>query len=127
MLFVTIHVNDLLIYSNNKDLKTDAQAIFDEEIKYKEIHRSWPVFGNYNRTRSYTSLDEEIYIDKIIHHFQMVNAAPVATPTDPNVRFGKHMAPKRLMKSKICERFHISKKLVVYPLLRNKDLILHLR
>ena len=127
MLFVTIHVNDLLILSNNKDLKTDAQAIFDEEIKYKEIHRSWPVFGNYKRTRSYTSLDEEIYINKIIHQFQMVNAAPVATPTDPNVMFGKHMAEKRLMKSKICEMFHIRKKLVVYPLLRNKDLILHLR
>lgn len=96
MLFVTIYVDDLLIFTNDQRLKKRLKDFLMQRFKMMDLSEATHCLGiriQRNRREGKLSLDQQAYIEEIVRCFGMTNANPVA-PADPSGRLVKSMAPK---------------------------------
>ncbi|KXJ84276.1 hypothetical protein RP20_CCG014294 [Aedes albopictus] len=97
MLFVTIYVDDLLIFTNDGRLKKKLKQFLMQNFKMKDLGPATHCLGiriKRNRREGKLSLDQQAYIEEIVRRFGMENAYSIATPADSGVRLEKSMAPK---------------------------------
>lgn len=97
MLFVTIYVDDLLIFTNDRRLKKRLKDFLMQRFKMKDLGEATHCLGiriQRDRREGKLSLDQQAYIEEIVRRFGMTNANPVAAPADPSGRLEKSMAPK---------------------------------
>jgi hypothetical protein len=97
MLFVTIYVDDLLIFTNNRALKKKLKKFLMKKFDMKDLGEAAHCLGiriERDRPEGRLSLDQQAYIEEIVQRFGMADATPVATPADPSLRLDKSMAPK---------------------------------
>jgi len=97
ILIVAIYVDDLLIFSNDQNLKSSLKKNLMSTFEMKDIGPARFVLGmQISRDRSNGKLwiDQEPYIRDMLHRFNMEDCNPIRTPCDENQRLTKDMSPK---------------------------------
>ena len=97
MLFVTIYVDDFLVFTNDEELKKKLKCYLNSRFKMKNIGEAKFCLGlqiTHDRTNGKLFLDQQAYIKDVLKRFNMENSKPVATPMDSNVKLDKSMGPK---------------------------------
>lgn len=90
MMFVAVWVDDLIIFSNNCDLKCEVKEQLKGEFHMKDLGEAKQFIGlNISRKRKEGKimLDQEMYVKEILNRFGMLESKPVKTPIEVNVKF----------------------------------------
>lgn len=97
MMFVTIYVDDFLIFTNDRNLKRKLKAYLSKHFKMKDLGEAKYCLGiriTRRRAEGKLWLDQQAYVEEVIQRFGMADSNPVATPADPSIRLSKTMGPK---------------------------------
>ncbi|KRZ13489.1 Retrovirus-related Pol polyprotein from transposon TNT 1-94 [Trichinella zimbabwensis] len=96
-LAVGVYVDDLLILSNNESSKNELKTAFCERFKMKDLGKTHWCLGIrivQDVENGTLSIDQEPYIEKMLHRFRMYDSKWVKTPLDPNQVLLKAMMPR---------------------------------
>lgn len=97
MLMIAVYVDDLLIFSNCKQLKDDLKINLQKQFKMKDLGEAKYCLGiQITRDRIHRKiwLDQERYMEEVLNKFNMSDCNPVSTPLDANIKLSKEMSPK---------------------------------
>lgn len=89
MIFIAIYVDDVLYFTNSKELKASLQRILTAEFKMKDLGEAECCVGlriTRDRANGVIFLDQQKYIAEILEKFNMTNCKIIDTPSDPNQR-----------------------------------------
>lgn len=96
MLFVTIYVDDFLIFTNCRKMKKKLKRYLCSRFQMKDIGEAKFCLGlriSRNMERGELTLDQEKYVEELLEKYQMKNCHPVSTPFEPSERLDKSMCP----------------------------------
>ena len=96
-MFVTIYVDDLLIFTNDRKQKKKLKVYLQKRFQMKDLGEAQHCLGiriTRKRDEGKLWLDQHAYIEDIIERFGMADAHPVATPADLSSKLDKSMSPK---------------------------------
>lgn len=96
-IIIAIYVDDILIFSTNKNDSSIIKKELCARFKMKDIGDVKSILGfriTRDRNNGILLLDQEDYIKKILERFNMGECNPVSTPVDVNVKLDKSMSPK---------------------------------
>lgn len=100
MLFITVYVDDLLYFFNNEKTANIIKKKLHERFRMKDLGESKHCVGyRITRDKNSISLDQAIYIEKILQRFGMTDCKPVATPCDANVKLQKAKNETEILKN----------------------------
>ncbi|KRZ88036.1 Retrovirus-related Pol polyprotein from transposon TNT 1-94 [Trichinella sp. T8] len=94
-LAVGVYVDDLL--SNNESSKNELKMALCERFKMKDLGRAHWCLGIrivQDVENGTLSIDQEQYIEEMLHRFRMSDCKGVKTPLDPNQVLSKAMMPR---------------------------------
>lgn len=95
ILFVAIYVDDVVIVSNDEGVKNEIKAKLSSTFRMKDLGPVSSCLGiRVTRGQGCVALDQQAYIESMLTRFNMQNAKPVSTPSNPCVKLIKEMAPK---------------------------------
>ena len=96
ILIMAIWVDDGLICSNNKTAIAEIISFLATHFEMRSLPTDRFVGLELTRNRKEKKLwvNQQAFIEKIIHRFNMSQCNPKLTPADPNVRLSKEMEPK---------------------------------
>lgn len=89
ILFILIYVDDLLLFYNNEEIGKEIKQQLKCKFNMKELGNVQHFIGwriKQNLTRDEISIDQTVYIEKILQRFNMSDCNPVHTPCEPNVK-----------------------------------------
>lgn len=92
MIFVAVWVDDLIIFTNSNNLKSDIKEKLKKEFHMKDLGEAKQFIGiNINRDRKegIIMLDQRNYILEILDRFGMTESKPMKTPIEVNAKFQK--------------------------------------
>ena len=96
LLFVTIYVDDFLIFTNDLNMKQKLKANLNRRFKMKDLGQASHCLGiriTRNREDGKLWLDQQAYVEDIVKRFGMADCYPVAMPAEPSLRLDKTMSP----------------------------------
>ncbi|KRX78153.1 Retrovirus-related Pol polyprotein from transposon TNT 1-94, partial [Trichinella sp. T6] len=96
-LAVGVYVDDLLILSNNESSKNELKMALCERFKMKDLGKAHWCLGIrivQDVENGTLSIDQERYIEELLHRFRMSDCKGVKTPLDPNQVLSKAMMPR---------------------------------
>ncbi|KRX83269.1 Retrovirus-related Pol polyprotein from transposon TNT 1-94 [Trichinella sp. T6] len=96
-LAVGVYVDDLLILSNNESSKNELKMALCERFKMKDLGKAHWCLGIrivQDVENGTLSIDQEQYIEELLHRFRMSDCKGVKTPLDPNQVLSKAMMPR---------------------------------
>lgn len=91
--YIAVWVDDLLIFTNNKDKTTEIKDKLKGECSMKDLGEMKNCIGiniNRNREAGMIMLDQEKYINLVLNRFNMSECKPVCTPIEVNAKFEKN-------------------------------------
>lgn len=97
MIIIVTYVDDLLLLSNDVNLKNEIKEKLQSTFKMKDLGEASKFLGiNISRDRNNDtiSIDQTEYIEEILERFNMSECNPAITPLDPNQKLDKEMSPK---------------------------------
>lgn len=86
MLFVTIYVDDFLIFTNCRKMKKKLKRYLCSRFQMQDIGLAKFCLGlriSRNVERGELTLDQEKYVEELLEKYQMKNCHPVSTPFEP--------------------------------------------
>jgi len=95
-IIIVVYVDDLLIFSNNKNLKEITKSKLMEQFKMKDLGEVKQCLGlriTRDRDAGKIWIDQSAYIEDIINRFNMQNCNEASTPLDINQKLSKEMSP----------------------------------
>lgn len=93
--FVAIHVDDSMIFSNDKAVRQHLKSELSTKFKMTDLGTAEYCVGfRVTRQNGKVCLDQEKHIRELLAKFDMNDCKPVSTPADPNQKLTKDMAPK---------------------------------
>lgn len=96
-LYVTIYVDDILIFSNNAEKEAELKATLCKSFKMKDLGNVSSILGirvTRNEKFKTISIDQTRYIKEILQRFNMTECKPVSAPLDINQKISTEMSPK---------------------------------
>ncbi|KRY00082.1 Retrovirus-related Pol polyprotein from transposon TNT 1-94 [Trichinella pseudospiralis] len=96
-LAVGVYVDDLLILSNNESAKNELKIALCERFKIKDLGKAHWCLGIrivQDVENGTQSIDQEQYLEEMLHRFRMSDCKGVKTPLDPNQVLSKAMMPR---------------------------------
>ncbi|OUC41357.1 integrase core domain protein [Trichinella nativa] len=96
-LAVGVYVDDLLILSNNESSKNELKMALCERFKMKDLGKAHWCLGiriMQDVENGTLSIDQEQYIEELLHRFRMSDCKGVKTPLDHNQALSKAMMPR---------------------------------
>lgn len=95
MLIVAVYVDDLMIFSNDSEMKNKLKQSLMNEFKMKDIGKAQYILGiRITRDSKSISIDQSQYIRDVLDKFGMSDCNPVTTPVDVNQKLTLDMSPK---------------------------------
>lgn len=93
-LIVTIYVDDFLIFWKDENVLNELKGALCQAFKMKDLGAAVSCIGlHITYTDEGIALDQKAYISEVINRFGMMNANPVATPSDVNQKLSVSMSP----------------------------------
>lgn len=97
LLVVAIYVDDMLLLSNDTELKSELKIKLSSTFRMKDLGQATSVLGM-NVTRDVKNgtiaIDQSNYIKEILARFGLADCNPVSSPMDVNVKLSSQMCPK---------------------------------
>lgn len=96
MTFVTIYVDDFLLFSNDSEMKKKLKIFLHSRFKMKDLGEARFCIGlkiTRDRVNGKIWLDQQQYVKDVLERFNMANCSPVSTPVDPGAKLNKSMCP----------------------------------
>lgn len=96
MMFVTIYVDDFLLFTNDQALKKKLKAFLNSRFKMKDLGEAKLCLGlriTRDRKNGKLWLDQKQYLKDVLERFSMANCNSVSTPADPSAKLDKTMCP----------------------------------
>lgn len=96
MLIVAVYVDDILIFSNDVNIKNKLKRNLQDEFKMKDIGAAKFILGMEiirNKTTGSISINQSRYIRQILEKFGMADSNPVKTAADVNQKLTVEMCP----------------------------------
>lgn len=96
MLFITVYVDDLLVFSNEPEWKRELKDCLMSNFKMKDIGEARFVLGmQITRDRKNAKLwvDQKLYVTDVLSRFGLTDCNAVATPADTNQKLSSAMCP----------------------------------
>lgn len=96
-LYIAVYVDDLLVLSNDRQIKEEIKAELKKQFKMKDLGEAKLCLGmriTRDRKQGKIWIDQEKYIDQVLTKFNMSTCNPSTTPLDPNQKLSKEMSPK---------------------------------
>ncbi|KRX86071.1 Retrovirus-related Pol polyprotein from transposon TNT 1-94 [Trichinella pseudospiralis] len=96
-LAVGVYVDDLFILSNRESSKNELKMALCERFKMKDLGKAHWCLGIrivQDVETGTLSIDQEQYIEEMLHRFRMSDWKGVKTPLDPNQILSKAMMPR---------------------------------
>ncbi|KAL1448085.1 hypothetical protein WDU94_013979 [Cyamophila willieti] len=97
VIYVSVYVDDLLIFSNNEVEKNRVKSKLMETFQMKDLGPAHYILGyciNYKKQEKCLTLDQSKYIQEVLHRFNMADCNGTKTPMDPNQIFSEDMLYK---------------------------------
>lgn len=97
MLFVAVYVDDLLLFTNDTQIKRQLKEELCKQFKMKDMGEASSVLGirvQRNRRLGTISIDQSHYVKEIVRRFDMHDCNAVSTPMDHNQRLSAEMSPQ---------------------------------
>lgn len=98
ILIVAIYVDDILIFSNKKELEIKVKNALISDYKMKDMGVASSILGvriTRDREKGTITLDQTAYINRILIRFDMQERKPVRSPLDPSQKLSNEMCPKK--------------------------------
>lgn len=92
MIFISIYVDDVLIFTNCMNLKLELQNILTSNFKMKDLGTAKFCVGLHitrDKSNNTIYLDQTKYIEEMLDKFGMTDCNPIDTPCDANQRLVK--------------------------------------
>lgn len=87
ILFITVYVDDLLYFYKNEETTTIIKEKLKQKFSMKDLGQARQCIGfRIIQNENEISLDQTLYIKKILSRFGMNECKPVSTPCDPNIQ-----------------------------------------
>lgn len=86
ILFISVYVDDLLLFYNNSEIGEETKKRLKDNFSMKDMGKAEQCIGFRitHEDQNKISLDQSMYIKKILTRFGMDDCKPVWTPCDPN-------------------------------------------
>lgn len=97
IVIIAVYVDDILIFSNDKELTNKLKRNLSDKFKMKDIGEAKMCLGiriTRDRKKDKIFIDQEKYINGMLEKFNMADCNPVLTPIDINTKLSKQMSPK---------------------------------
>lgn len=97
MTFIAVHVDDLMIFSNDKEVRSHLKNQLSAQFKMTDLGTATYCVGFHvtrDREAGKIYLDQEKHIRELLIKFNMNDCKTATTPGDPNQRLTKDMSPK---------------------------------
>lgn len=97
MMFITMYVDDFLIYTNDPKLKMKLKNYLCTRFKIQGLGEARYCLGitiSRNRAKGKLWLDQQRYVEEVIKRFGKADSHPVTTPTEGSIKMDQLMAPK---------------------------------
>lgn len=91
-IFISIYVDDVLIFTNCSKLRTELQQILTSNFKMKDLGAARFCVGlriTRDRKNRTIYVDQTKYIEELLEKFDMVECNSIDVPSDPNQRLSK--------------------------------------
>lgn len=96
MMFVTIYVDDFLLFTNDQEMKKMLKTFLNNRFKMKDLGEAKFCLGlriTRDRSKGKLWLDQQHYVQEVLERFNLANCNPVSTPADASGRLDKTMCP----------------------------------
>ncbi|KMQ91985.1 gag-pol polyprotein [Lasius niger] len=97
LVIIAVYVDDLLLLSNDVKAKNLTKKQLHKKFEMKDLGAVRNLLGmqvHRDREQGKIFINQATYIDNILRRFNMCDCNPARTPSDPNQRLDKSMAPK---------------------------------
>lgn len=97
LIIIAVYVDDMLIFSNDKEMKADLKSSLLKNFKMKDLGVATSCVGlriSRDRSAGKIWLDQEPYINEILKRFNMIDCNPISNPLEANQKLTKEMSPK---------------------------------
>lgn len=97
LLIVAIYVDDILIFANNEQSKSDLKRNLTELFRIKDLGQVSSVLGinvQRNCTDGTITIDQTKYLKEILERFGMSDCKPVTSPLEAGLKLSSEMEPK---------------------------------
>lgn len=97
MMFLTVWVDDLLLFTNNQSLKIEIKTKLNQKFSMTDLGEVKQCIGmNISRDRKAgtITLDQRKYINEVLERFGMSDCRPVRTPIEVNAKFDRDNSEK---------------------------------
>lgn len=91
ILFISVYVDDLLLFYNRSETGEEIKKKLKDNFNMKDMGKAKQCIGFRitHEDQNKISLDQSMYIKKILTRFGMDDCKPVWTPCDPNIQLKK--------------------------------------
>lgn len=94
VLIVTVHVDDMLLISNNKSAIDGLKTNLNQKFKMKDLGPVTQYLGvRITRNEKGIMLDQTAYIEEVLQRFGMENSKSVQTPMNVSEKLSKDQCP----------------------------------
>lgn len=96
MIYVTIYVDDFLIFTNDTKTKRKLKSFLHDRFKVKDLGEANFCLGlriTRDRKNGKLCVDQQHYIDSILRQFNLANCNPASTPARLALKLDKSMSP----------------------------------
>ena len=88
---ICLYVDDMLIFGINLSVINEVKRLFYSLFELKDLGKGDVISGiNLTKTKSFFSLCQSHYIEKILKRFNSFDVVPMRTPFDPSIHFKKN-------------------------------------
>lgn len=88
--FITVYVDDILCFFNNEQTALIIKKKLNENFHMKDLGEAKRCIGfRITRKENEISLDQSLYIEKILTRFNMSDCKPIYTPSEANLQLKK--------------------------------------
>lgn len=97
MLYVAVYVDDLLIFTNDQQVKHALKANLMQRFKMKDIGKASCILGmqiERNRQSVTLNINQSRYIKDVLSRFGILDNNPISTPMDHTQKLSAEMCPK---------------------------------
>lgn len=96
ILILAIYVDDILIFSNNRDIEKKLCDELSNNFKMKYFGNASSILGiriMRDEEMKTISIDQTQYIREVLERFNMINCNAVISPLEPGIKISKEMSP----------------------------------
>ncbi|MCO5609401.1 hypothetical protein L7F22_063627 [Adiantum nelumboides] len=97
LLILVLYVDDMLITGKDKHNVDALKSKLSENFSMKDFGNASHILGmriNHNRSRRLLYLSQQLYVEKVLKHFNMERGKSTSTPLAPYVKLSKADCPK---------------------------------